>query len=207
LGPAFYVLYNLVSPDSAGTQVPVDLGQNVVERFGGLGPAANRPALLCSGALGHPGIFEWDKPWRLMLLTAAMARGPFQRFSFASRPLMRLFCHSIHDGGPLENRLPAAFLLLLGFLCLTPHAAVHQQDASAVQRSLAALPVDINPDVRAEAESSTAMAPGNVAEVWPEVPKYLLLGKGYSIDPVDLYLTSEAARSGLLQLRGSDVCR
>ena len=41
LGPAFYVLYNLVSPDSVGSQVAADWGQNVVERFGGFGPAAS----------------------------------------------------------------------------------------------------------------------------------------------------------------------
>jgi O-antigen ligase len=35
-------------------------------------------------------------------------------------------------------------------------------------------------------------------EVLPEVPKYLFLGKGYSIDPVDLYLTEQASQSGLL---------
>jgi hypothetical protein len=36
------------------------------------------------------------------------------------------------------------------------------------------------------------------AVVWAEVPKYLLIGKGYSIDPTDLYLTSQAVHMGII---------
>jgi O-antigen ligase len=33
---------------------------------------------------------------------------------------------------------------------------------------------------------------------WPEVPKYLFVGKGYSLDPLDTDMTTQAARMGLV---------
>jgi len=58
--------------------------------------------------------------------------------------------------------------------------------------------VDINPDVRGETTGSTEWRWEMWRVVWAEVPKYLLVGKGYAIDPTDLYLASEAGRRGLL---------
>jgi hypothetical protein len=34
--------------------------------------------------------------------------------------------------------------------------------------------------------------------VWPEIPKYLLVGKGYAIDPDELYLTLQGSQMGFL---------
>ncbi len=71
-----------------------------------------------------------------------------------------------------------------------------------VQRALSAfsavVPLDINADVRVEAAESTQWRLDMWRLVWPEVPDYLLLGKGYAIDPTDLYLTGEAVNLGIL---------
>ena len=48
------------------------------------------------------------------------------------------------------------------------------------QRSLAFLPLNIRPDVRMDAEASTQWRLDMWSALLPEVPKYLLLGKGYS---------------------------
>jgi O-antigen ligase/polysaccharide polymerase Wzy-like membrane protein len=92
--------------------------------------------------------------------------------------------------------LPA--LALLGVLCLTPILLFANRMPEAVQRSLSFLPLEIDPEVRAAALNSSQWRFEMWREVWPEVPRYLWLGKGYSIDPVDLYLTEEATRSGIL---------
>jgi len=57
--------------------------------------------------------------------------------------------------------------------------------------------VDINPDVRQETEGSTAWRMEMFHMVWEEAPDYFWIGKGYAVDPTELYLTSEAMRMGL----------
>jgi hypothetical protein len=200
LGPAFYVLYNFVSVDYAMTQASGDWGLNV-ERFGGLGPVAT--GLLCF-ILARWGIrrtFEWDKPWRLLLLTAAIVAGLFSGFRSEIGVLGVLFVVQFMVEG-LWKTVFLPLFCLLAVLCLTPMLLFANKLPPVAQRSLAAfqviLPVDINPEVRAETTSSSQWRKEMWSEVYPEIPKYLLLGKGYSIDPVDLYLTEEAVRSGLI---------
>jgi hypothetical protein len=201
LGPAFYVLYNFVSADFVGIQVAVDYGQNVVERFGALGPAASGLLCFTLARWGLRGVFEWNKPWRLSLLLVALTAGLFSGFrseiGFLGAFLVVQFM--------VEGLWKTAFLplfCLLGVLCLTPILVFANKFPPAVQRSLAVflpvLPLKLNPNVRADAENSIIWRREMWSEVYPVVPKYLLLGKGYSIDPVDLYLTEEATRTGYL---------
>jgi hypothetical protein len=197
LGPAFYGLYNVVSVNSAMSQAQSDWDQNAVARFGDFGPAA---AGLLSFMLARWGIrrtFEWDKPWRLLLLTAVMAGGLLSGYRNQLAFLIVLFAIQFI----LEGLWKTAFLPLfcvLALLCLAPMIMFANKMPSAVQRSLAFLPVNINPDVRADAEGSLEWRFQIWRIVWPEVPKYLLLGKGYSLDPLDLDMTTLAARSGLI---------
>jgi len=200
LGPAFYVLYNFVSVDFAMSQAAGDWGLGV-ERFNGLGPLAT--GLLCF-ILARWGIrrtLEWDKPWRLLLLTAAVVAGLFSGFRSVIGFLGVFFVVQFMVEGLWKTYLLPLFFVL-GVLCLTPLLLFAHKMPPAVQRSLAVflvvLPLDINPDVQLEAENSSAWRHEMWSQVYPEVPRYLFLGKGYSIDPVDLYLTTEAAQSGYL---------
>jgi hypothetical protein len=201
LGPAFYVLYNFISSDFVGTQVAVDYGQNVVERFGGLGPAATAIFCFVLARWGIRRIFEWDKPWRLMLLIVAIGAALFSGFRSQVGLLGAFFVMQFMVEGLWKTAFLPLFCLLLA-LCLTPMLLFANKMPPAVQRSLAVFlpifPVEINPDVRVEALNSTQWRHEMWSEVYPEVPRYLLIGKGYSIDPVDLYLTEQATQSGLL---------
>jgi hypothetical protein len=58
--------------------------------------------------------------------------------------------------------------------------------------------VDVSPEVRAETAGSSQWRFEMWRVVRPEIPKYLLVGKGYAIDPTDLYLASEAVDLGVL---------
>jgi hypothetical protein len=201
LGPAFYIFYNFIGSEFVSAQVAVDYGQNVVERFGGLGPAANALFCFTLARWGLRGTFEWDKPWRIMLFAAAIVLGLFSGFRSQIGFLGVFFVvQFVVEGLWKTFYLPLFFLL--GVLCLTPMLLFAHKMPPAVQRTLAAfqyvLPVDIDPTVRAEAMNSSEWRVQMWKEVLPDVPKYLLLGKGYSIDPVDLYLTEEATRTGVL---------
>jgi hypothetical protein len=201
LGPAFYVLYYFVSAETAGSQAASDWGQNTVERFSGLNPAAIGLLCFILARWGLRRMFEWHKPWRLFLLLAALTAGLFSGF----RSGIAFLCVLLAVQSMVEGLWKTAFLpriLLAGLLGLAPILIFANKLPFAVQRSLAAfevlVPVNINPDVRAEAAASTEWRYEMWRVVWPEVPKYLLLGKGYSIDPTEQYLIDTAARTGLI---------
>jgi hypothetical protein len=198
LGPAFYFLYALVSMDFVGSQAASDYDPNVVDRFSGLGPAAT--GLLCF-ILARWGIrrtFQWNKPWRLLLLAAVVAGGLFSGFRSQIAFLGLLFAVEFMVEGLWKTSfLPV--MALLGILCLTPMLLFTNKMPYPVQRSLSFLPVNVDSNVRAEAAGSSEWRYEMWRTVWPEVPKYLMLGKGYSVDPTDLYLTEQAAHMGMLK--------
>jgi len=57
----------------------------------------------------------------------------------------------------------------------------------AVQRSLAFLPVPIDPVVRFDTQGSTEWRLGMWRDVLPQIPQYLLLGKGYGFSGTEQY--------------------
>jgi hypothetical protein len=196
LGPSFYVLYNLIGVNSAVAQFQSDLGQDVIVRFADIGSAASSVLFFMLARWGLRGIFKWDKPWRAFLLAAVVAASLFSGF----RSQVALVAVLLAIQFIMEGLWKTAFLplfCLLGILCLAPMLLFANRMPPAVQRSLAFLPLDINPDIRADADASTQWRLAMWAEVWPDVPKYLLLGKGYSLDPADLSLTDAAMRSGV----------
>src|SRR5437879_3225317 len=67
----------------------------------------------------------------------------------------------------------------------------------AFQRSLSFLPIKVDNLARSDAIGTLDWRFSIWKAVLPEVPKYFLLGKGYSYSGVDSYLTAEAMRRGL----------
>ncbi len=201
LGPAFYVLYNVISSEVVGSQVAVEYGQGGVERFDGMGPAATGLLCFILARWGIRGTLEWSKPWRLCIFAVALVAGLFSGFRSQIGFLGILFLVQFVIEGLWKTALTPLFFLV-GALCLTPMLIFAPKLPEAVQRSLAVflpiLPVNIDPTVRLDAVNSSEWRVEMWKAVLPDVPKYLLLGKGYSLDPVDLYLTSEATRSGVL---------
>ena len=67
-----------------------------------------------------------------------------------------------------------------------------------VQRAVSFLPVNVDAEVRADAKGSTDWRLQMWSVMWKELPNYLLIGKGYSIDPTEMFLTTEGIRLGIL---------
>ena len=66
-----------------------------------------------------------------------------------------------------------------------------------MQRAFSFLPIEVAAQVRVDTKASTEWR----VEMWkvllPELPKYFFLGKGFALDPTDLYLTQHAIIRGL----------
>jgi hypothetical protein len=64
------------------------------------------------------------------------------------------------------------------------------------QRSLAFLPLNIDPETKANADDSSGWRLMMWKAVLPEVPQYLLLGKGYKLSALDFQMATTASLSG-----------
>jgi O-antigen ligase len=66
------------------------------------------------------------------------------------------------------------------------------------QRAICFLPVKVNPAVRYDAWASTDWRLRMWSVLMDEVPHYIWLGKGYQVNPVDLYLARESQKRGFI---------
>jgi hypothetical protein len=74
----------------------------------------------------------------------------------------------------------------------------------SIQRSLAVLPIDLDPAVKLDAQFSNEWRIRMWEEVLPEVPRYLILGKGYGFDPKEVDIARLNPR-GAGTAEGSEV--
>jgi len=133
---------------------------------------------------GLRGIFLSVKWWRagiFLVLFPLSLLGGFRNtlFNFAVVLILMFFLEGLHRT-PL---LPC--FLLAGFLCVPLVCFFSDQLPYTFQRSLSFLPLKLNPDVVADAQGSTQWRENMWAALWPQVPDYLLLGKGYSMSEED----------------------
>jgi len=133
---------------------------------------------------GIRGIFLSGKPWRLVLFvgfSSLVLLGGFRSMliGMALTFSILFYIEGLHH----TQLLPRfAFIGLLAVGLILPLAS---HLPFAVQRVLSFLPVTVDADVRRDAESSEDWR----FQIWqaelPQVPQYLLLGKGYAISPLD----------------------
>jgi hypothetical protein len=83
--------------------------------------------------------------------------------------------------------------LVLGAVILVPNVT---KLPSSVQRAISFLPINVDPMAKEDAKSSTDWRVDMWKELLPEVPKYLIKGRGYSLNPDDMFLVNQAARMG-----------
>ncbi len=196
-GPSFYWLFFLFPVDVAIHQIKADylLGSENMVRLTGLSYAAVCAFGFMLMRYGLQGIFDLRKPWRLLGLVLIIAASLFGGF----RSIVAIFGLSLVLQFFLEGLYRTRLVLVMGLCAVLGGALViplANKLPLTVQRCLSFLPLDLDPVARIDAQNSLEWR----AEMWrvvsPEIPKYLFLGKGYAINPADLFLASEAVRRG-----------
>jgi hypothetical protein len=197
-GPSLYFLFLLFPVDYALTQALDDFGLAPTEtRFGRLpGASAAGTAILyfLVARFGLRGVLA--SPWRLAGSLGLVALTLFGGFRSVLLTLGLLFVIQYYLEGLVRTRITIAVLigLVVGGALLVPLAS---RLPLSVQRSISFLPVAVDPVAKLNAQASTQWR----LEMWKilldEVPQYFWIGKGYAIDPTDLYFTQEAARRGV----------
>jgi hypothetical protein len=198
LGPAFYFLFYLFPTEyvvaQAGSQMSAEPG---AARISGLTPAAIGLIYFLLMRWGAKGIFSVTRPWRMALFLAAVAVGSYGGFRGMLVITVLVFGFLFLFEGLWRTRYlflvggaMAAILVLLTF--------TSQRLPLQLQRAASVMPwLKVDPTMKIDAESSTQWRVDMWKSMWPELPNYILIGKGYAIDPTDLFLAQDAVYRGL----------
>jgi hypothetical protein len=202
LGSTFYPLFWIFPAGTALDQARADFAMGPgIFRLNGLIYVG--PALYCYvlARYGIRGALDFSKPQRFLYLALGAASCLASGFRSSFILFALSFCALFYFEGLHKTRLLAGLLALslLGAAIVLPNA---DKLPWVVQRTLSFLPAKIDPIAR---ESATASSQWRI-EIWkqvmPEIPKHLLIGKGYSLDPNQLYL---AAQTSPLHADSSDA--
>jgi hypothetical protein len=199
LGPYFYFLFLLFPVELVYSQAAADIDPNAVfmKRLGGFGPAAIGVMSFCFMRWGLTGILQIKKPYRIGIVLVSIALGLASGFRSSLAVVIVVgvvyfFVEKVYRTRYalfLGGLLGAFFVFLALFADRLPLAA---------QRAVSFLPVKVNAQAEMDAKGTIEWR----LEMWGmlsrEVPKYFWVGKGYEIDPTDVYLFTESNRRGFL---------
>ena len=167
-------------------------------RFAGSWPVSFAIFSFMLAKYGLRGIFLSGKPWRWALFSltpAYLLLGGFrgQVLFFAMMFALQFYLEGLH-----RTKLLPIFAML-GIVMAVALIPLASSLPGQYQRALAFLPLDIDPHVRQEAEGTLNWRVEMWKAVLPQVPRYLLLGKGYALSPNDYQLLagSDAAVRGV----------
>ena len=193
LGPGFYFLFYLFPTGS--TVSAMHTGLDYLIRFSGVSWASIAVFYYMLMRYGIKGIMDFTAPGRLVVFLTIMAASTLGGFrSILIVMALILFAQFYFEGLFRSGFVPVILLAgaLLGAL-LVPFA---DKLPLPVQRSLSFLPIEVDPIARYDGQASLDWRFDMWRILLKEVPKYLLVGKGYAINPTDLYLADEGVRRG-----------
>jgi hypothetical protein len=186
-GPGLYFLCAAFPISSAVSDGESDFApQMAVYRFGGFPVVSVALYSYLLARYGLQGVLDLRKPWRMLffaMATLTCLAGGFRSafIAFGLTLVILFFMEGLHR----TRLLPICLSLgILGAAILLPQA--HRLPQS-IQRTLSFLPAKVDPIVENEARGSSEWRVNMWKVVWPEVPKYLLKGKGYVLSPSEMF--------------------
>ena len=194
-GPAFYILFYLVPTAAASAQAASESAGSNMDRLTGLGGASIAALCFLLARYGIRGLFDWAKPWRFVFLCVTIGAAFFAGFRSAIATLFLIFVFQFYFERLMRTHyLPIIVgLAICGFI---PILFFSQAMPATVQRAISFLPVNVDSDILEDTKASSEWRYEMWAEVWKEVPKYLVIGKGYSINPGEILAVNDAIRAG-----------
>lgn len=197
LGPAFWFLFQLFPVEGAMQQATAEysIGASVI-RISGLAISGAAVCWFMVARYGIAGIVQPSKLWRLVLfvvITFITLLGGFR----SSLLMLFMLCFFMFLLEGLYRTRLLAVVVIFAVVFSAILLPVASKLPMPVQRSLAFLPLDLDDRARTDAQNTTEWRLKMWKMLLPEVPKYFWLGKGFSINPTDLFLAAEAARTGL----------
>lgn len=196
LGRPFEFLFQIFSPEAVlDIARSEDAMYGGVARFGSLTYAALAIFSFFLSKHGIVGIFEFSRPWRMIGIIVSLVLGCYGGFRSVLLLMLVTFAVLFCLERLWQTRIALILLFVstLGFIFLMGFADRLPQ---SFQRTLSFLPIRIDPLAEQSARTSSEWRLEMWKVAWPEVPKYLFKGKGYSISPDELYMAQESSLRG-----------
>lgn len=197
MGSPFYFLYAFVPSGNAMVQASAEYTNALIDRIAGLGTASVAGLCCMFAAFGIRGIFDFSKPWRFVLFLTIIVASFFSGFRADIIILAMIFSIQFYLEGLVHTHL-LPIVVALGICGFVPILLFSEKMPTSVQRAISFLPVNVNSDVLDDAKKSVDWRLGMWNAVVKEIPKYAIIGKGYAIDPQELFLVTEAQRTGTM---------
>jgi hypothetical protein len=151
---------------------------------------------------GIRGIFHPRRPLRLITFVAFIIIGMFGGFRSMVIIFALTFLIQFYFEGLFRTRL-FPVMAIVGLVCLATLPLTISHMPLQFQRSLSFLPLDIDPLAKSDAEASTEWRVKMWNDVLPQVPRYLIIGKGYSINANEIEMAG--LNAGDNQALGSEL--
>lgn len=190
LGERFYYLFLLFPVEWAVTQAASEIAVGGITRIGGLAPASVALLSFLLFRYGLQGLVDVRRPWRMVLFLAAITGSLFSGFRSHFLHVVLLIGIQFFIEGLHRTKY-----LVIGIMAFILTVAVVIPFADKlplpVQRCLTILPLDLDRGAVEQARNSTDWR----LEMWralvPDIPKYFWLGKGFALDPKDMYFSQQ----------------
>ena len=192
LFPLQSTLENLESGDFVGAGFG---SSDVINRLTDLAEVGKGVLCYVLARHGVRGLLDLRRPWRMGIFLAALVASLLSGF----RSSLILFLLTFAVMFCLERLYRTRYMaMLIGVFVLAAAILVPNVTRlpSSVQRALSFLPINVDPVAKEDAKGSTTWRVEMWKELLPDVPRYLIKGRGYSLNPDDIYLVSQAARMG-----------
>jgi hypothetical protein len=190
LGPAFYFMIPLFPTEGVLNQAMEETGfmDAGIVRISGLGFAGPALYAFLLARYSIRELFDFSRFWRFLLLL--LAAGACTACGFRSVLILfgLTFCALFYFEGLHRTRILAIFIgvgLMVTMLAL-PNI---ERLPLAVQRTISFLPIKVNPLAEESAVSSTTWRLNVWKSALPQIPKYFFKGKGFNMDPNELFMT------------------
>jgi hypothetical protein len=201
INSGFYFIYWIFPADpymlqAYANQTNTSFSDDMV-RLSGLAVSSEAVFCFLLARYGIRALLQARNWWRLAIFLLVAIAGLFGGFRSVVVLMALVFCLLFWFEGLVRTRF---FLLFIGFGILVACSVMPftKQLPFTVQRALSVLPVEVDPIAAADAQASSEWRLRMWRIVLPEVPHYLLLGKGYGINAQDLELAQTGLRSGMV---------
>ena len=193
-GPQFSFLLSIFSTSYAQDQMLAqDSINSSMVRIGGLGVISTAVYSYMLARFGIRGLLDFSQPWRLPVFLLAFGAGLFGGF----RTYVMLFMLTLVALFYLEGLYRTRYLpMVLGAMVLGGAIILPQADKLPLvaQRAISFLPGQFDSIALESARTTVSWRVDMWKQVLPEVPKHFFLGKGFGLDPGELYMAALSER-------------
>lgn len=167
----------------------------VSNRFAAIGTTAGAIATFMMAKYGLRGILMANRPLRTILWIAMLGLVLMGGFRSVLVSYSIMFTLLFFMEGLYKTRLFPVLILgaVMFMVLLVPFA---NKLPANFQRAISFLPVNVDAEIRTSAEGSSEWRQLIWRDVWPQVPQYLLLGKGYALSAEDFSMIGNGQFAG-----------